>query len=90
MHAPPPSPNSRSHKLHLTTGPSILVTGALFDALDSDHAQVGSTLRQPLGLLVGVRAMPALRGGEVLEFQHYKTGRLPVAFKHGELAARAR
>ena len=83
MHAPPLSPNSRSHQLHLTTGPSILVTRALLDAPDCDHAQVGSTLAQPLGLLVGVRAIPALRGGEVLEFQHDKTGRLPVAFKHG-------
>jgi len=64
------------------TGPSILVTRALLDPLDCDHAQVGSTRAQPLGLLAGVRAIPALRGGEVLEFQHDKTGRLPVAFNH--------
>jgi hypothetical protein len=34
------------------TGPSILVTRALFDALDCDHAQVGGTLAQPLVMLV--------------------------------------
>jgi hypothetical protein len=58
----------------------------LVEALHSDHAQVRSTLAQLLRLLVGLRLIPALRGREVLELQHHKAGRLPVALKNGEFA----
>jgi hypothetical protein len=68
---------------------AVSARAAVLQTLDRDRLEGRRALAQPPRLAVLGRVVPALHRLKVFELQYHDSLRPPVAFEHGQLAARA-